>query len=150
MAEHVVLVVILTVLFYTANMFTWLLQTFDSAIREIPTFEQFRLSDYVKSIPSGLEFLPALAMFFIVNRFIPDRTVGSRVALISAVTSASLWWIAGKAFVWYLSAFHSFSKLYGTYAFILVLLTWIYYSSVVFIVGTIIGQLYRERRDGEK
>jgi membrane protein len=87
-------------------------------------------------------------MFYIVNRFIPDRSVGSRVALISAITSTSLWWIAGRAFAWYLSAFHSYSKLYGTYAFVLVFLMWIYYSSVVFIIGTIIGDLYRKRHPG--
>jgi len=38
------------------------------------------------------------------------------------------------------------NRIYGTYALIVVVAFWIYYSSILFLVGAEIGQLYRERR----
>jgi membrane protein len=49
-------------------------------------------------------------------------------------------------FAIYLSEFSAISKIYGPYAFILVLLVWIYYSSIIFVFGGIVGQVYWERR----
>ena len=83
---------------------------------------------------------------YYVNQFIPDKGVTSRVAFLAAFITTLLWWIAGKVFVWYLSVFHSYSMLYGTYAFLLVFIFWVYYSSISFIVGVIFAQLYRERK----
>jgi uncharacterized BrkB/YihY/UPF0761 family membrane protein len=37
-------------------------------------------------------------------------------------------------------------KIYGGYAFIVVLMFWIYYSCIVFVLGGIVGQAYWERR----
>lgn len=143
--ENIVLVIVLTVLFFVANAFTWIFHLVDSLISQIPQLDRFSITSFVGSIPFAWSYLPALVMFYIVNRFIPDRSVTSKIAFVSAITSATLWWIAGEAFSWYLTAFHSYSALYGAYAFLLVFLVWIYYSAVVFIVGVVVGQLYRER-----
>ena len=37
------------------------------------------------------------------------------------------------------------STIYGPYAFLLVLLFWIYYSSLIFVFGAIVGQVHWER-----
>ncbi len=141
--ENIVLVIILAILFFVANVFTWILQFANSLINEILSIPGRHLDPWLKFISPLTTYLPALAMFYIMNRFIPDKGVPGKAAFIAAVTTTSLWWIAGKGFAWYLSAFHSYSKVYGTYAFLLVFLVWIYYSSLVFIVGVIVGQLYR-------
>jgi len=145
--ENMALVILLGLLFLVANAFTWMIVYADSLLRELPGLESVHLSSSPKSIQSIMSYAAALVMFFVVNRYIPDTRVTPRVALIAAVTSTSLWWIAGKAFGWYLTAFHSYSKVYGTYAFFLVFVVWIYYSSIVFVVGAVIGQLHRERRE---
>jgi uncharacterized BrkB/YihY/UPF0761 family membrane protein len=48
-------------------------------------------------------------------------------------------------FAVYLSDFSAIGTIYGPYAFILVLLVWIYYSAIIFIVGGMVGQIYWER-----
>ncbi len=48
-------------------------------------------------------------------------------------------------FALYLSQFSAIGTIYGPYAFILVLLIWIYYSSIIFVIGAIVGQAYWER-----
>jgi membrane protein len=89
--------------------------------------------------------LIGFVIFFGINRFVPGERIPGKVAAVASLTSASLWFIAGKAFAWYLAAFQPYSKLYGTYTVVLVFFLWIYYSSAVFVAGVVVGQLYRER-----
>ena len=146
MLEHIVLVVMLGVLFLVANAFTWILVFFESILKDIPVLQDIHISAFLKSISSIASYVLAFTMFFVINRFIPDKRINSRVAVVAAMTTTSLWWIAGKGFGMYLTTFHSYSKLYGAYAFFLVFLAWVYYSSIIFVLGVIVGQLFRERQ----
>jgi membrane protein len=143
--ENILLVILLGILFVVANIFSWILLPVNQLLKEIPDIGIIDLGGLMKSISFAASYVPALVMFFVINRFIPGKGISNKVALVSSLTTTSLWWIAGKGFSWYLTAFHSYSKLYGTYAFILVFLLWVYYSSVVFVVGVMVGQLFRER-----
>ncbi|MBI4811481.1 MAG: YihY/virulence factor BrkB family protein [Ignavibacteriales bacterium] len=143
--ENIILVIILGMLFVIANFFSWILLPINSLLKTIPELSQFDISGFVKSMSYIASFLPAFIMFYIINRYIPERGISNRIALVAASTTTILWWIAGKGFALYLTAFHPYSKLYGTYTFILVFLIWIYYSSVVFVVGAMVAQLYREK-----
>jgi membrane protein len=65
--------------------------------------------------------------------------------MVSAFWAALLWEAAKQLFGYYLYHFSSFGKIYGTYALVVVVAFWIYFSSVVFIVGAEIGKLFQER-----
>ncbi|MBI5475713.1 MAG: YihY/virulence factor BrkB family protein [Ignavibacteriales bacterium] len=145
--ENILLVIILGVLFVVANIFSWILLPMNELLKAIPDIGFIDMGSLMKSITFAASYLPALIMFFIINRFIPEKGISNKTAFIASMTTTTLWWIAGKGFSWYLTAFHSYSKLYGTYAFILVFLLWVYYSSVVFVIGVMIGQLFREREN---
>jgi membrane protein len=143
--ENVLLVMMLGLLFFVANFFTWTISGLKSFFSDLPGFEFIDFKGILKTtsmiIPSVLAFI----MFYIMNRFMPDQRVPSKVAVVASLTTTILWWIAGKGFGWYLVTFHSYNKLYGTYAFMVVFLFWIYYSAVVFVFGVMVGQLYRQR-----
>jgi membrane protein len=109
--ENIILVIVLGILFLVANMFSWMFLVIDNLLKQIPGLDIINLSQFAKSISSVASYLPALVMFFIINRFIPGKMITNRIALVSAVTTTSLWWIAGKGFGWYLTAFHPYSKL---------------------------------------
>ena len=145
--ENIILVIVLGAIFVVANFFSWILLPINSLLEEIPEIGHFNISLFFKSITYVASLIPAFFTFFILYRYIPEKGISSKTAAIAALTTTLLWWIASKAFSFYLTAFHPYSKLYGTYAFILVFLIWIYYSAVVFIVGAIVGQLYRERKE---
>ena len=140
--EDVLWVMVTGVLFLVTNVFLWFLSFLRSLVGDSSFSEVLSI---MESIPSVMTIGLIFIMYFVLYRFIPDQRLSSPVALVSACTTTSLWWLAGKLFGWYLSSFHSFKKLYGTYAFIFVVLVWIYYSSMVFVVGAIVGQLFRER-----
>jgi len=67
-------------------------------------------------------------------------------AFISALSSSILWEIAKRIFGYYIYHSSMINKIYGTYAIMLIVIFWIYYSSLTFIIGAEIGQLYRERK----
>jgi membrane protein len=84
-------------------------------------------------------------MFFGFYSFIPYAKIGRKIPAVSALWATIFWEIAKYLFGYYLYNVASLDKIYGTYALVVVLAFWIYYSSVLFIVGAEIGQLYRER-----
>lgn len=67
------------------------------------------------------------------------------MALVSALWAAVLWEIAKQAFGYYLNHLASIERVYGAYALGAGLVFWVYYASMVFVLGAEIGQLYRER-----
>ena len=143
--EDIAWVFVAGALFIALNFVTWIYSLAQLLIRALPGLSNIDLGIFGATIPVVASFAVTLLMFFIVYRFIPDVRPPSIIAWISALTSAVQWTVAARLFGWYLSESHSFSKLYGTYAFFLVLLVWIYYSSFVFVVGGIVGQLFREK-----
>lgn len=143
--EDILWVIVVGILSMLIIIATWFYTIVEDLIHILPGFRSVEFVYFEQALPLIVSLFLTLIMFFIVYRFIPDKSIGWKTALISAITSATLWVAAGKLFAWYLNNFHSFSNLYGTYAFLLVLLVWIYYSSLVFVIGGIIGQTFRER-----
>jgi membrane protein len=89
-------------------------------------------------------------MFYLFYTFIPYLKMGYKVPLAAALWATILWQGARLLFEYYISNFSTISELYGTFLFFAVVMFWIFYASVVFLVGAEIGQLYRERRDARR
>ena len=79
-------------------------------------------------------------MFYIVYRNLTDAKPPRTAAIVSTVTMTVLWIVSAKLFALYLSNLSAISTVYGGYAFILVLLIWVYYSSLVFVIGAMAGR----------
>lgn len=84
---------------------------------------------------------------YLLYRFVPVIRTPHRTALIAAITTSLIWEISGRVFAWYLSTLASYSRLYGTYAFIIVLIIWIFYSCLIFVVGAEIASVSQEKKE---
>jgi membrane protein len=91
-------------------------------------------------------FIFLFGMFFLLFYLIPYEQLGKKVAAVSAFWSTVLWEVARYIFGYYINHILGTSAIYGTFVLILALLSWIFYSACLFIVGAEIGQLFRERR----
>lgn len=104
---------------------------------------------WVASITSALiAFVITYLMFYFVYRYAPDRWIPRQDAAIAALFSSVLFEIAKQVFVTYLSEFGRFMKLYGSFTNLVIVAFWVYYSSVVFILGgelARISQIQRKR-----
>lgn len=81
-----------------------------------------------------LGVLPGIGLFYLVYRLVPRRRVPRPAALRAAVVSAVLWEVAKLAFALltrFLGTFHA----YGALAFAAGLLTWIYVSAAILLIG---------------
>lgn len=85
--------------------------------------------------------------FFIVYFFLPRYRPPMKVVFVSALCAAAMWHLAQQAFSFYLAHMITLKQIYGAYFFFIAVAFWIYYTSLVFILGAEIGQLYRERAE---
>ena len=81
-------------------------------------------------------------------RYAPCR--GPRFRFISPGTpiAAGIWIVSTYMFGVYVNNFGSYDKIYGTLGAVIVLITWIWISSVVFLIGAAIDALWLESREG--
>jgi len=89
-------------------------------------------------------------MFYLFYTFIPYVKMGYKVPLAAALWATILWETVRMLFEYYVTKFLALNELYGTFLFFAVVMFWIFYASIVFLVGAEIGQLYRERRDARR
>lgn len=144
--HHIGFVFLLFLLFLATNISLWLVSLLEQIALNIPALAKLEIHWVTDTIPTVVVVLLTGCMFYIIYRYITDTQPPKMAALISTLTSTIVWVISGKLFALYLSSFSAIGKIYGPYAFILVLLIWTYYSSVIFVFGGIVGQLYWERQ----
>jgi membrane protein len=82
-----------------------------------------------------MPFLVALVAFMMLFILVPNRRVQWRHALAGALLSAVLFELAKGGFVWYVTNFPTYERLYGALATIPLFLVWIYLSWVVVLLG---------------
>ncbi len=116
-----------------------------NASDRIPFFEYFRVSAIISFLFSLVSAAVIFVLFFIFYYVIPYEKLGKKVAAVAAFWTTVLWEVARQIFGYYISHIPSINRIYGAYAFVVVVALWIYYSSILFILGAEIGQLYRER-----
>ena len=85
-------------------------------------------------------------MFYLIFKLVPQGYVSQKVALISSITAAVLFEALKYLFIFYLVSFANYQRVYGTYAAIVAVIFWLYYSSLTFVIGAETGQLYKEKK----
>jgi membrane protein len=85
-------------------------------------------------------------MFFFVYRYVPDRWIPRQDAAVAALFSSLLFELAKQVFVAYLAEFGRFLELYGSFTNLVVVAFWVYYSSIVFILGGELARIVQVQR----
>ncbi len=81
-------------------------------------------------------------LFFGVYRFIPRSHIRSRTIRVAALVSAVLWEVAKLAFGFVTRGLGIFSA-YGPIAFVAAILTWVYVTAVIILIGAEVIKLRR-------
>ena len=92
-----------------------------------------------------LPLIVTIATFTLLYKVMPNIHVPIKSALAGAAVAGVLWEAAKYLFSWYVTHFSNYSAIYGSLASIVLLLLWIYYSSVVTILGAQISAIYYQR-----
>jgi membrane protein len=107
--------------------------------------------DLPQHVPWPIEalfWLAALAinttMFALIYRFLPNAPTRWRQAFAGGVVAGLLWELAKQGFSTYLAHFNSYNKVYGALGGLIVLLLWIYYTSMILLLGAEATSLTRD------
>jgi len=87
-----------------------------------------------------IAFLSLWVMFLMIYRYLPPRPISWRTVLVSATFTAVLFELMKQGFSLYAQV-ADYGSVYGNLTFLLILILWIYYASVVFILGGEVGQV---------
>jgi membrane protein len=144
--RHLGFVALAFLLFIGSSVSVWFVSLLHSLAIHVPALKALAPPTLYDALPVLTIFILTVFMFYVIYRHIPDTMPPRTAAVISTVTTSVLWVLSGRVFAVYLSSFSAIATIYGAYAFILVLLVWVYYSSLVFVVGAIVGQVHWERK----
>lgn len=99
--------------------------------------------------PQILAFITIWVMFFLVYRYLPPRRIQVRTATIAATFTAIMAEILKFGFTFYVQNVAVFDQFWGNVTTFVVIVLWIYYTSLVFILGGEVAQvvsMHRTRR----
>lgn len=140
------LVLMVILFFFILTVLTPLLDLIRQAAQHWESLSFLNIGIFEHFLFSLVSLVVIFIVFIVLYITVPVRKLARKAIIISAMWAAILWEIAKQGFGFYLHHFTTFGRIYGTYALIVVVAFWIYYSSIVFIVGAEIGRLYVERK----
>ena len=101
-----------------------------------------------KVLMAAVNFVVTLALLSIVfaaiYKFLPDKPIAWRDVVVGAIATAVLFTI-GKSLIGIYIGSTKVAESYGTAGSLIVILVWIYYSTVTFLVGAEFTRAYAER-----
>jgi len=132
LAMVIAIIVILFVLMLSSTMLNALVKYKDTVAGLDLLFTSWLWHFGAKAIYWGVPFL----FFYSLYRIIPMGRVPIKAAGFSALVITLLWRAASSAFQWYLaSGLARYEVIFGSLSAIVVVLLWIYYSSLIIFLG---------------
>lgn len=98
-----------------------------------------------KVAPPVFALAALVAIAWVIYYFLPNVKQNRRQVLAGAAVATALWILVTLAFRFYVQNFGSYNKTYGAIASVIVLLTWMYLSMLVVLIG---GELNSEIHAG--
>jgi membrane protein len=97
----------------------------------------------------AIPFFFSFWMFFLIYKIVPNKKVSLKSALQATCFTSLLWETAKQFFGWYVLHLGRFSMIYGSLSTLTIFFLWIYYSSVIVILGGEVAFLL-EKKNGIK
>jgi membrane protein len=139
-----VLVIISVVLFILSMTITPAVQIFEEYSQGI-FGELITLTLFEKIIPMVVGFLISFTLFYVLYALVPHWKFNRKVVLYSSFISAIFFEALKYLFSLYILKIANYGKIYGTYATVVISIFYIYYLSVIFVVGAELGEIYFQR-----
>lgn len=126
-------------------MFTFLLLVFGEVIG-VFLMHLFNLNEPFKYVWNLFRYvIMMLALIFIfvwIYHFTPSRKLGWKEVIPGAVFTTIGWIFMSIGFSYYVNNYTNYSKIYGSIGAIIVLMTWLFFSSVTMLIGGEINAIW--------
>jgi len=108
--------------------------------------QQWDLTWARRSLGLLLSFASIWVLFLLIYRYLLVRRIPWRTALVAATFTGVIHEVMKALFSWYATGLADFRSAFGNLATLAVLFVWIYYESLVFILGGEVAQVYTMNR----
>ncbi|GGN99029.1 YihY/virulence factor BrkB family protein [Saccharibacillus kuerlensis] len=98
----------------------------------------------------SIPLIVLIAVFTALYWIAPNRKIRLREAVPGAIFATIGWILTSLLFSFYVNNFGNFSRTYGSLGGIIILLTWLYLSSIIIIVGGEVNATLREGKSGPR
>jgi membrane protein len=139
------MIFLLMVLFLTAATLLPVLEVLRHIAATSGLLKGVLLEGVTKFVMDASTVAGVFLVLFIVHRVVPVSRPSKGAAIAAAISTTVLWFLAEQLFGMYITQVATLKRIYGAYVVAVVVVFWIYYTSVVFIIGAEIGQIYQER-----
>jgi membrane protein len=92
-----------------------------------------------------LTFALTVALFYVLYRFSPARTIGRRALAFASLTGAGLFELSKWVFPWVVMIMQAGTGLISALGGLLIFLVWLYYASVVFVLSATLGRVLEQK-----
>lgn len=99
--------------------------------------------DLIQLVNNGIVFLVITVLFAVVFKVLPDGIIRWKEALVGAVFTALLFSL-GKFLIGFYLGQSNLGAIYGASASVVILLSWVYYSSIILYYGAVFTKVYAE------
>ena len=97
------------------------------------------LGALLRALTVAVPLVITTGIFALLFGVLPARPLPRRSALVAGGVAALLFEIGKSVFVWYVASFGTFNAVYGPMATVVVLLIWLYYSSLIVLGAAAFG-----------
>ena len=140
--RRVVMVVITGGLFLVSTVVSTAIQLFSDRELGLPWLTLFLEPDMVERALYSVPWVITVTFFLIIYRFEPLRKTYWQYVWPGAAVAALLFEASKFVFVWYLESWAVYDQVHGSLASVIVLLTWVYLSALILILGAHISHQY--------
>jgi len=117
----------------------------------IETISPNRIEWLVSGIMLSLySMLTGTVLYYFIFSYVPNKIIPRRARYSSTLICVVLMEISRNIFSWYISTVADYGKFYGTYAIIVSIAFWIYYSSLIILLSAEIGKMYSDLKERER
>lgn len=89
----------------------------------------------------------SILAFTFIYRFLPANHIGTTGPVIGGITAGLLFDVAKHVFRWYVTNYADFSRVYGSLGSVVILVVWIYYVSIIMVLGAEVASVYARREE---
>ena len=118
---------------------------FITATENLNFLVNFKVDKIVHAVYSLTSVIVVLFLFFLFYLLIPYSKLNKKAVFIGALWATIFWELARFLFGYYVENFLQTNQFYQAFLLVIVLLFWLFYASILFLVGAEIAQLYIER-----
>lgn len=132
---------------------TFALLVFGHVIGE-QAFRSVRNPSYFEDAWGVIKFIiPMVSMlliFILLYQMVPNRRLSFRSVLPGSIFASLGWIVISLLFAYYVNHFNNYARSYGSIGGVIVLLIWLYLSSIIILVGGEINATLTFNREGKK